>query len=81
MIHLGLPKLVMDGPFLSQFQILGTLKRSSGTKTDTALPELLLLLEELEAFQQCYGNKKFSSLLHVSSNTILILFKFEAKTL
>ena len=43
-------------PFLSQFQIPRTLNCSEGTKNDTGLPALLILLDELEAFQQCHGN-------------------------
>ena len=49
-------KRVMHGPCLSQFQLPRTLNRFNGTKRDTTLPALLLLLEELEAFQQCHGN-------------------------
>jgi hypothetical protein len=59
-------------PCTSQLQLLRTLNRSNGTKKNKTLPALLLLLEEFEAFQQCHGNSKFTFLLHIFSNTILI---------
>ena len=57
---LYVPALVMHSPCLSQFQIPRTLNRFNGTKNDAALPALLPLLEEFEAFQQCHGNWQFT---------------------
>ena len=89
--QIGLPKVVMDVPFLSQFQIPRTLKRSSGAKkwhssacaaaTAGRVWSLPVVSWQLTVFLPFFTTFQQQLKIGCESDYSFVLFKFEARTL